>query len=101
MLTTEQQTAIVEKAKEHARKNVGLLKATFPGVILTPTDGRTAKIAIPTPDGGYLSVFRGKDMFLDDRSTLEFVASSERVWNEAEATVLRYKALDEVLLEAA
>ena len=99
-LSPDQQAAIVQKAKEHARKNRDFLKSTFPGIALLPTDGRTVKVSVPLPDGNYITVFRGKDMLLDDRQTSEFVASAAQTFNEAWARQLRYTALDEVLLEA-
>ena len=101
MLTADQRTAIAEKAREHATKNVAFLKARIPGLTIVPTDGKTVKLAAPLQDGTYLSpVFRGKDMLFDDRETQIFASGWERIVNDAEARVLRYSVLDEVLASA-
>jgi len=101
VLTPEQTAAIREKAVEHARKNVGLLRSKFPGILISPTEGRLVKLSIPTPDGTYLTVQRGEDMLFEDRLTAEFATASERPWNEAQARVVRHQALVDFLTSEA
>lgn len=97
MLTSEQAAAIREKALEHLAKNVTVLRAKFPGILIQPTEGRLVKLSIPTPDERYLTIQRGESVLFEDGETLKLVAEQERPWNVAEAAQIRHQSLVEYL----